>query len=128
MAGQALLHRAQAEPDATSQGTCSAHSGALAPALQALELSPQVASNLAPAWSRNQRARHGFMVLIFVWPVPFIRRREGSMADRSDYLPSARLQDLAKAIDPKLKLELDAVQVTNNLSRHTRPHQRLQLR
>ena len=37
------------------------------------------------------------------------------MADRSDYLPSTRLQDLAKAIDPKLKLELDAVQVHNNI-------------
>jgi len=34
------------------------------------------------------------------------------MADRSDYLPATRLQDLAKTIDPKLKLEPDAVQVS----------------
>ena len=33
------------------------------------------------------------------------------MADRSDYLPAARLQDLAQTIDPKLQLEPDATQV-----------------
>lgn len=33
------------------------------------------------------------------------------MADKSDYLPSARLQDLARGVDPKLRLEPEAEQV-----------------
>ena len=33
------------------------------------------------------------------------------MADRSDYLPAARLQELAQTIDPKLELEPLATQV-----------------
>jgi hypothetical protein len=40
------------------------------------------------------------------------------MTDRSDYLPATRLQDLAKAIDPKLKLEPDAVQVCQHDACH----------
>ena len=34
-----------------------------------------------------------------------------TMADRSDYLPASRLQELAQAIDPKLQLEADATKV-----------------
>ena len=38
------------------------------------------------------------------------------MTDRSDYLPQARLQKLAKEIDPKLNLEQDAVQVLQDVA------------
>ena len=31
--------------------------------------------------------------------------------DRSDYLPAAKLQELAQSIDPRVKLEPDAEQV-----------------
>ena len=37
------------------------------------------------------------------------------MVDRSDYLPSSRLQELAKAVDPKLRLEPEAEQVRRTL-------------
>ena len=44
-----------------------------------------------------------------------MRRTKGRM-DRSDYLPSARLQELAHAIDPKLKLEPEAEQVLQDVA------------
>lgn len=42
-----------------------------------------------------------------------------TMADRSDYLPSAQLKQLARGVDPKLRLEPEAEQVQAcNLSKH----------
>ena len=44
------------------------------------------------------------------------------MTDRSDYLPSARLQELAKNVDPKLKLEPEAEQACSPRLSHSDRH------